>query len=167
MSPTCNFLFLQCLSTAKQIIVIVPQNMYTFKLFFISFATAVKSYHGPSISKKLTKNSLNVYMVSGDTILKWEMFVWILSHVPSSIALSLFILKSSNLNKINDACYPNLSCGNVRLLIGCNLKLALVPCATSEWPRVLRSFLPSWIYPRVLGRIFMQMCYSCVTVSSI
>ena len=37
--------------------------------------------------------------------------MWILSHVPSAIALSLFILKSSNWDKINDASYPNLSCG--------------------------------------------------------
>ena len=61
--------------------------------------------------------------------------------VPSAIALSLFILKSLNWDKINDASYSNLSCGNVRLLIAYNLKLALVPCATSEWPKVLRSFL--------------------------
>ena len=40
--------------TAKYlIIVIVPQNMYTVNLLII-FVTAVKSYHGPSISKKLT-----------------------------------------------------------------------------------------------------------------
>ena len=64
----------------------------------------------------------------------------ILSHVPRAIALSLFILKSSNLDKINDASYPDLSCGNVRLLIAYKLKLVLVPCATSERPRVLCSF---------------------------
>ena len=52
ISPTCNFLFLQYLFTAKHlIIVIVPQNMYKF---FINFVTAVKSFHGPSISKELT-----------------------------------------------------------------------------------------------------------------
>ena len=62
--------------------------------------------------------------------------MWILSHVPSAIALYLFILKSLKWDKINDA-----SCGNLRLLIAYNLKLALVPCATSEWPKVLRSFL--------------------------
>ena len=66
--------------------------------------------------------------------------MWILIHVPSAIALSLFILKSSNLDKIDYASYPNLSCGNVTLLIAYNLKLVLVPCATSEWPSVLRSF---------------------------
>ena len=65
--------------------------------------------------------------------------MWILSNVPSAIALSLFILKSSNLDKINDAPYRNLSCGNVRLLIAYKLKLVLVPCATSERPRVLSS----------------------------
>ena len=80
-------------------------------------------------------------MVSGDTISKCEMFVWILSHVPRAIALFLFILKSSNLDKINDASHSDLSCGNIRLLIAYNLKLALVPCATSERPKVLRSFL--------------------------
>ena len=80
-------------------------------------------------------------MVSGYTISKWEMFVWILSHVPSAIALTLFILKSLNWDKINDASYSNLSSGNVRLLIAYNLKLALVPCTTSEWPKVLCSFL--------------------------
>ena len=79
-------------------------------------------------------------MVSRDTILKWEMFVWIFSHVPSAIALSLFILKSSNLDKIKDSSYQNLSCGNVRLLVAYKLKLVLVPCATSEWPKVPRSF---------------------------
>ena len=68
------------------------------------------------------------------------MFVWILRHVLSAKTLSLFILKSLNLDKINDASYANLSCGNVRLLIADNLKLAIVPCATSEWPEVLRSF---------------------------
>ena len=31
--------------------------------------------------------------------------MWILSHVPSAIALSLFILKSSNWEKINDASF--------------------------------------------------------------
>ena len=46
------------------------------------------------------------------TISKRGMFVWILSYVPSAIALSLFILKSSNLDKINNAFYPSLSCGN-------------------------------------------------------
>lgn len=51
-------------------------------------------------------------MVSEDTISKRGMCVWIWSHVPSAIALSLFILKSSNLYKINNASYPNLSCGN-------------------------------------------------------
>ena len=55
------------------------------------------------------------------------MFVWISSHVPSAIALSLFILKSLNWDKINDASYSSLSCGNLRLLIAYNLKLALVP----------------------------------------
>ena len=79
-------------------------------------------------------------MVSGDTISKWEMFVWISSHVPSAIALSLFILKSSNLDKINAPSDPNHSCGNVRLLIAYKLKLVLVPRATSEWSKVLRSF---------------------------
>ena len=74
------------------------------------------------------------------------MFVWILSHVSSAIALSLFILKSSNLDKINAASYPNLSCGGVRILIAYNLKLALVPCATSEWPKLLRSFFNSTMY---------------------
>ena len=35
ISPTCNFLFLQYLFTAKHIIiVIVPQNMYTLKPFY-------------------------------------------------------------------------------------------------------------------------------------
>ena len=67
--------------------------------------------------------------------------MWILSHVPSAIALYLFILKSLKWDKINDASYSNVSCGNLRLLIAYNLKLALVPCATSEWPKVLRSFL--------------------------
>ena len=64
----------------------------------------------------------------------------ILSHVPSARALSLFILKSSNWDKINDASYSNLSYGNVRLLIAYNLKLALVPCTASEWPKVHCSF---------------------------
>ena len=62
--------------------------------------------------------------------------MWILSHVPSAIALSLFILKSSNLEKINDTSYPNLSCGNVTLLIAFRLKLqcgheSFVPFFTS------------------------------------
>ena len=48
--------------------------------------------------------------------------MWILSHVPSAIALSLFILKSLNWDKINDVSYSNLSCGNLRLLIAYNLK---------------------------------------------
>ena len=63
--------------------------MYTLKTFFISFVAPVKSYHGPSIWKKLTHKSLSVYVVSGDTISKWEMFVWILSHVPTAIATSI------------------------------------------------------------------------------
>ena len=51
--------------------------------------------------------------------------------------------KIIKLDKINDAAYSNLSCGNVRLLIAYNLKLALVPYATSEWPKVLLPFFNS------------------------
>jgi len=54
ISPTCNFLFLQYLFTAKKnIIIIVPQTCALLN-FFISFVTAVKSYHEPAISKTLT-----------------------------------------------------------------------------------------------------------------
>ena len=90
-------------------------------------------------------------MVSGDTISKWEMFVWILSHVPSAIALSLFILKSSNLDQINAPSYPNHSCDSVRLLIAYKLKLVLVPWATSEWSKVLRSFFNIVCYVHYQG----------------
>ena len=65
--------------------------------------------------------------------------MWILSHVPSAIALSVFILKSSNLDKINEASYPNLSCGNVRLLIAYKLKLVLVPAQLQSGQR---NFVP-------------------------
>ena len=51
------------------IIVIVLQNMNTLKPFY-QFCDSCKILHGPSISKKLKKKSLSVYMVSGDTILK-------------------------------------------------------------------------------------------------
>ena len=77
-------------------------------------------------------------MVSGDTILKWEMFVWILSHVPSAIALSLFILKSSNLDKINNASYPNLWCGNDSI-IGC-VQFETHPCSVRNFS-VAKRFL--------------------------
>ena len=128
ISPTYNFLFLPYLFIAKHLIIgVVPQNMYTLNPFY--------QFCDCCIYFKETN------MVSGDTILKWEMFVWILSHVPSAIALSLFILKSSNLDIIiNDASYPNLK------LIAYKLKLVLVPCATSEWPKVLCSFFLTVYY---------------------
>ena len=128
-----NFLFLQYLFTAKHLVIVfVPQNMYTLIPFY-QFCDSCKILPWAMYFKETN--------ISGYTILKWEMFVWILSHVPSAIALSLLILKSLNSDKINDTSYSNLSCGNLRLLIAYNLKLALVPCATSELPKVLRSFL--------------------------
>ena len=71
-----------------------------------------------------------MYTVSRDTISKWEIFLCILSHVPGAIALSLFISKSSNLGKINDAAYPNHSCDNQ--IIDCS------QFQTRSWP--LRNF---------------------------
>ena len=141
VSPTCNFLFLQYLFTAKHLIIIIPQNMSTLKLFY-QFCDSCKILPWAIYFKETEIKFFKClrYMVSGDIISKWKMFAWILNHVPSAIALSVFIVKSSNLDKINDASYANLSCGNVRLLIAYNLKLALVPCTTSEWRKVLRPF---------------------------
>ena len=114
----------QYLFTAKHlVIVIVPQNMNTLKSFY-QFCDSCKILPWAIYFKE---NNIKFFKCS-----KWEMFVWILIHVPSAIALSLFILKSSTWNKINDASYSNLSCGNIRLLIAYNLKLALVPCTTSS-----------------------------------
>ena len=58
----------------------------------------------------------------GNTPLKLETFLWIFNYVLKSVTWSLFDLKASN------------SRDGVNLLIGSNLKLALVPCAISEWP---------------------------------
>ena len=74
------------------------------------------------------------------------------------------------MDKINDASYPNVSGGNVKLLVAHNFKLALVPCATSEWLKVLHSFFNSTmyitLYPHaVLDCLFLinwqtkQLCY--------
>ena len=65
-----------------------------------------------------------VYGFKGDHLKMKDIYMdFAVSHVPVAIALSLFISKSSNLNKINDASYPNLSCRNVKLLIAHNFKL--------------------------------------------
>lgn len=77
-------------------------------------------------------------------ISKRGMFVWILSYVPGAIALSLFILKSSNLDKINNAFYPNLSCDNQ--IIDC-LQCETRPCPLRNF-RVAKS--TSFLFSLVL-----------------
>ena len=95
----------------QNIIIIVPQTCTLLNLF-ICFVTAVKSYHEPSNSeKKNMKYFKYVYGFKGHHLKMRDIFMD-LSHVPGTIALSLFISKSSNLDKINDASDPNLSCGN-------------------------------------------------------
>ena len=81
------------------------------------------------------------------------MFVWILSHVPSAIALSLFILKSSNLDKTNDASHPDLSCGN-REIINC-LQFETRPCPLRNFRVAKRtSFLSHYALPLYPHAVF-------------
>lgn len=69
-----------------------------------------------------------IYMVLGNAVSTLEKCVWILNQFLRSITWSLFTLKASNFSQ------RDLLCGDVRLSIGYNWKLAPVPCAISGYP---------------------------------
>ena len=71
------------------------------------------------------------------------------------IALSQFILKSSDLDKINAASYPNLSCSHVRILIAYN-DFKTRPCPLRNFRVAKTTSFPFLILPCTLSFTHMQ-----------
>ena len=141
--PLVILYFFNTSSLQDTLLLYSSPKISTLLNLFINFVTAVKLFHGPSISKKLTSNSLSVCNLWFQGTLQYlKMRHVCVDFEPCSKRYSFVSIHSKiiKLEKINDASYSNLPCGKVRLLIPYNLKLTLVPCTTSEWPKVLCSF---------------------------